>query len=121
MSGLVVKTREVDAYITRDGSSIRELMHPDQHGVVNQSLAEATVPAHSATRRHYHQLTEELYYITSGEGLMMLGDSQFSVTRGDTVCIPPGTEHCIQNTGEHDLVILCCCSPAYSHSGTVMV
>ena len=121
MSSLVVKYREVDPYVTKDGSTIRELMHPDRHGVVNQSLAEAIIPVNSTTKRHYHLLTEELYYVTSGEGLMMLGDSQFSVTRGDTICIPPGTEHCIQNTGKHDLVILCSCSPAYSHSDTVLV
>ena len=121
MSTLVVKYNEVDPYITKDGSTIRELIHPDQHGVVKQSLAEAIVPAGSTTKRHYHGKSEELYYIIAGEGLMMLGDEQFTVTQGDTVCIPPKTEHCIQNSGEHELVILCCCSPAYSHDDTVLL
>jgi hypothetical protein len=30
--------------VTKDGSGIRELMHPDRHGNRNQSLAEALVP-----------------------------------------------------------------------------
>ena len=40
-----MKTRyaEIPAYVTKDGSEIRELMHPAQHGNRLQSLAEATV------------------------------------------------------------------------------
>ena len=42
-----MKTRLADIapYITRDGSAIRELMHPDVHGNRAQSLAEAVVAA----------------------------------------------------------------------------
>ena len=40
---------EVSPYITRDGSEIRELLHPSQHGVRNQSLAEAVIPPGTAT------------------------------------------------------------------------
>jgi len=120
MSKLVVKYDEVDAYVTKDQSEIRELMHPAQHAASNQSLAEAIIPVGLTTKRHYHQKSEELYHITSGEGLMRLGDDQFSVIVGDTICISPGTEHCIANTGDQELVILCCCSPAYSHEDTVL-
>jgi len=113
-------------FITKDGSIIRELMHPVAHisaglNVKNQSLAEATVPVGVATALHAHTLTEELYHVTSGEGLMTLDEKQFDVTVGDTVCIPPGTPHCIKNTGDSDLKILCCCSPAYSDDDTQLL
>jgi mannose-6-phosphate isomerase-like protein (cupin superfamily) len=52
---------------------------------------------------------------------MRLGVEEFEVNSGDTVCIAPGTAHCIRNTGEEDLVILCCCSPAYSHEDTELL
>jgi len=41
-----MKSRHADAapYVTKDGSEIRELMHPAVHGNRAQSLAEATVP-----------------------------------------------------------------------------
>jgi len=116
-----VRLRDVSPYVTKDDSVIRELMHPEQHVVMNQSLAEATVPAGITTKRHFHRQSEELYHITAGEGLMMLGTEEFIVAVGDTVCIPPGTEHCIKNVGEQDLTILCGCSPAYSHDDTVLV
>ena len=117
------KTRyqEIPAYQTRDGSQIRELMHPSLHEARNQSLAEAKVFPGQKTLLHRHQQTEEFYHITSGSGVMTLGDECFRVERGDTVCILPGTPHCIENDGNTDLNILCCCSPAYSHDDTELL
>lgn len=112
---------EVDAFVTKDGSIIRELMHPVVHGNALQSLAEAVVPVGAKTLLHRHHQAEELYHITSGQGLMFLAEQQFEVGTGDTVCIPPGTPHCIANMGEQDLVLLCCCAPAYSHDDTELL
>jgi mannose-6-phosphate isomerase-like protein (cupin superfamily) len=109
------------SYTTKDGSLIRELMHPAQHGNKNQSLAEAIVKPGQVTALHRHRVSEELYYITQGEGLMTLGDSEFPVHVTDTVCIPPNTAHRIRNTGQTDLHILCCCSPAYAHDDTELL
>ena len=121
MSRFRVSYSDVDCYVTRDDSLIRELMHPDHHPVTRQSLAEATIPPGVTTRLHYHQQSEELYYVIAGQGLMTLATEQFDVKDGDTVCIPPQTHHCIKNTGEQDLRILCSCSPAYAHDDTVLL
>jgi mannose-6-phosphate isomerase-like protein (cupin superfamily) len=111
----------IKPYVTKDGSVIRELMHPQYDGSHNQSLAEATVAPGQCTQLHRHHATEELYFITSGEGRMTLGKEKFDVRVGDTICIPSGTPHCIQNTGVQSLVILCCCAPAYSHDDTELL
>jgi mannose-6-phosphate isomerase-like protein (cupin superfamily) len=118
-----MRTRYADipAYITKDGSGIRELMHPSQHGNRQQSLAEATVEPGARTQLHRHALTEELYHVTAGEGIMSLGDSCFTVKPGDTVLIAPGTPHRIEATGTVPLHILCCCSPPYSHEDTELL
>ena len=70
---------DVPAYVTRDGSEIRELMHPAAHGNRNQSLAEATVLPGGHTRLHRHALTEEIYHVTAGTGRMTLGEAVFDV------------------------------------------
>jgi mannose-6-phosphate isomerase-like protein (cupin superfamily) len=111
----------IPPYVTKDGSEIRELMHPSVQGNRNQSLAEATVRPGMQTALHRHNLTEEIYHITSGAGMMTLRDEQFAVAAGDTVCIAPGTPHCIENTGEAPLKILCACAPAYSHADTELL
>ena len=55
------------------------------------------------------------------EAAETLGGERFSVAAGDTVCIAPGTPHCIANTGDAPLKILCACSPAYSHADTELL
>ncbi|EPR42842.1 Cupin 2 conserved barrel domain protein [Desulfovibrio sp. X2] len=115
---------EARAYVTKDGSTIRELMHPSVHahlGVRNQSLAEARVGEGGRTELHLHRVSEELYHVTSGRGRMTLNGVDFPVEAGDTVCIAPGVPHSIANTGPGELVLLCCCAPAYSHDDTVLL
>ena len=120
---MAIRTRinDITPYITRDGSEIKELMHPAKQGNLSQSLAEAIVQQGQQTRLHRHHHSEELYYITKGEGRMTLGEEQFEVKAGDTICILPGTAHCIKNTGTEALHILCMCSPPYSHTDTELL
>lgn len=111
----------VAPYVTRDGSEIRELMHPNVHGNRAQSLAEARVAPGASTLLHRHLVTEEIYHFTAGQGVMRLGSERFAVHAGDTVCIPPGTPHCLDNTGDVALVLLCACAPAYAHDDTELL
>jgi mannose-6-phosphate isomerase-like protein (cupin superfamily) len=108
----------VQPYITKDGSIIRELMHPAAQGNRNQSLAEAIVPPGGKTHLHSHQQAEELYHFTAGQGVMQLDDQRFPVQAGDTICIPPGILHAVSNPGAVELCILCVCCPPYSHDDT---
>ena len=110
-----------DAYITKDGSTILELMHPDRHGCQNQSLAEAVVAPGAATLLHRHHSSEELYHVLSGQARMRLGSDEIEISIGDTVCIAPGTPHSLTNTGCTELRILCLCAPAYRHADTELL
>ena len=112
---------EVAPYVTRDGSESRELLHPDAHAVRKQSLAEAVVPAGAATLLHRHETSEEIYHVTRGGGRMTLGAETFAIAAGDSIAIPPGTPHRVENTGAEALHILCCCAPAYSHEDTILL
>jgi mannose-6-phosphate isomerase-like protein (cupin superfamily) len=112
---------KIQPYTTKDGSLVRELMHPRLHGNSRQSLAEATIQVGAETLLHRHLVSEEIYHITEGLGGMTLGKDQFEIKAGDTICILPGTPHRVRNTGTAPLKILCCCSPAYSHEDTELV
>ncbi len=111
----------IPAFVTKDGSLIRELLHPDSSAVIKQSLAEAVVEPGQTTALHLHHQSEEIYHLTQGEGIMTLGGETFPVKTGDSIVIRPGTPHCIQNTGAVSLRILCACSPAYSHNDTKLL
>jgi mannose-6-phosphate isomerase-like protein (cupin superfamily) len=103
---------DAEPFTTKDGSTIRELMH-----AANQSLAEATLAAGQATERHYHALSEELYSFLEGGGRLEIDGEERDVAAGDTVLIPPGARHTI-TAGPEGARFLCCCAPAYSHEDT---
>ncbi len=107
-------------FTTKDGSTIREVAGPVSLPTANQSLAQATVPAGAATDAHYHHVAEEIYHFTAGSGRLRLGDREGHVRAGDTVVIPPGTEHKLWASPDEDLVLLCCCAPPYSDDDTVV-
>ena len=111
----------IEPYMTRDGSEIRELLHPAQQQTVNQSLAEAVVPAGVSTHLHLHRESEEIYYVLGGSGEMELGERRFSLAEGDSVCITPGTPHRLHKYTSDPLVILCCCAPAYRNEDTELL
>lgn len=111
---------QLEAFITADGSAIRELAGPAWTAARRQSLAEATLLPGQETAEHFHPQTEELYYFVAGQGRMRLGQEEAVIARGDCVVIPPGTPHKLWNDGAVPLVLLCCCAPAYSHDDTVM-
>ena len=96
-------------------------MHPDRHGELQQSLAEAVIRPGEQTSLHKHARSEELYHVVAGHGSMTLAGESFAIACGDTVRIAPGTPHCVLNTGREDLRILCSCVPPYSHEDTELV
>jgi mannose-6-phosphate isomerase-like protein (cupin superfamily) len=111
---------EVPAFITKDGSEIRELLAHRNSAIRNQSLAEARVPVAGSTEEHYHPKAEEIYYITHGRGRIRIEGVLREITVGDAVAISPGQRHKLWNTGSDTLRLLCCCSPAYEHDDTIL-
>jgi len=112
----VVQVTSLDSaepFVTKDGSTIRELHH-----TAEQSLAEATLEPSQATERHYHAKTEEIYFVLKGSGRMEVDGATRIVRRGEAILIPPGAWHTLENNGSSELRILCCCSPPYSHDDT---
>jgi mannose-6-phosphate isomerase-like protein (cupin superfamily) len=111
----------VHSYITKDGSEIREIIHPDKVKGARLSLAEATVLPGLKTELHKHPKSQEIYHIIQGTALMKLGEESFEITPGDSVFIAPGIEHCVENSGSIPVKIICCCSPPYSHEDTELL
>lgn len=111
---------EVPAFITKDGSEIRELLAYRNSVIRHQSLAEARLKPGQSTVAHRHLKTEEIYFILQGTGLMQVDEELRSVRAGDAIAIPPGSLHQITNTGPEELRFLCCCSPPYEHDDTVL-
>ena len=117
----IVRREQREAFITADGSSIRELAGVPSGNAANQSLAEAVVPPGQATIAHLHERSEEIYLFTDGSGRMRLGEEERAVNAGDCVVIPPGVAHKLWADEGAPLVVLCCCAPPYSHEDTILL
>jgi mannose-6-phosphate isomerase-like protein (cupin superfamily) len=105
-------------YTTLDGSRILELIRPEREGSEKLSLARAIVEPGASTLRHRHGEAEEIYYVLQGEGALEIGGAVERVRPGDARLIPPGVEHRVTAMSPEPLVILCACSPPYTHDDT---
>jgi len=116
----VKNIEEVPAFITKDGSEIRELLAYRNSVIRNQSLAEARLAVGGSTQEHFHEKTEEIYYITYGVGRMRIDGEVREIGAGDAIAIRPGQKHKLWNVGSETLRLLCCCAPAYEDADTVI-
>ena len=54
----------------------------------------------------YHTKRSEHWYIVRGTGKFTLGNTQTMISAGDSVDIPLGEKHRIENTGDEDLIFV---------------
>lgn len=98
---------------------------PGHHGALSKLLVN---PENSATKyfdfristyapkghveAHAHDVTEQVYYILSGKGVMTLGERRIVVEPHTSIFIPPLVVHAIENTGLENLVFVVVSAPA---------
>jgi len=116
----VINVNDAKSFVTKDNAEIREILAPRNSSLANQSLAEAKVMPGRFTQEHFHPKAEEIYFILRGKGKMRIEDETRDVRASDGIAILPGQKHRIWNTGDDNLVFLCCCSPAYTHEDTIL-
>jgi mannose-6-phosphate isomerase-like protein (cupin superfamily) len=88
-------------------------------GTVGHSVAEIVIAPRGSSVRHHHLLSEETYYILSGEGRLVIDDRTTSVRPGDAGLILPGEPHQIFNERDEDLVLLAVSAPPWRSEDSV--
>jgi mannose-6-phosphate isomerase-like protein (cupin superfamily) len=58
------------------------------------------------TPPNVHHEAHEMFYVLSGRGRAYCGGETFEVSQGDTLVLPPGLEHVVENTGPDRLYCL---------------
>jgi mannose-6-phosphate isomerase-like protein (cupin superfamily) len=59
----------------------------------DQAAAEVQIVEITDAKLHYHEQTDEFYYIIAGEGRMRLDDDEIELHPGVVVYVPRGTKH----------------------------
>lgn len=113
---IVNQLAEQVPFTTADGSKIRSIIDATNTPVENQSLAEASLPAGAESQRHYHKLSEEIYFMLEGEAIIEVDGLERVVGPNDAILIPAGAWH--QITATSQIRFLCCCAPGYCHLDT---
>jgi len=93
----------------------------DLGGTKHHSVAEIVIPPGGRSSTHYHQASEETYYIRKGNGLLILNDKPYPVTEGDAMLIEPGERHQIRNPSDVELVFIAVSAPPWHPEDSVFV
>lgn len=108
-------------FVTKEGSTIRELLSHRNSAIRRQSLAEARVLPGIRTQPHRHPLNEEISCILAGEARIFLEDELSAVGLGDAFAIPSGHVHSIEKIGSAELIFPGCCVPASEHEDPILL
>jgi len=109
----VVKLADQTWYEAEDKAVAREIASPRNSKLERMSIAEIIIPAGVEVVPHHH-IMEEVYYIVSGEGTMMVEDEFLIVGAGESVIISPHQWHNIRNHTEVELRMIVTCAPAWA-------
>jgi mannose-6-phosphate isomerase-like protein (cupin superfamily) len=60
---------------------------------------------------HRHAVGDKLYYVISGAGRIAVGTDERTVSSGDLVCAPAGSDHAVHNPGPDRLALLVVMAP----------
>lgn len=98
-----------------DGALIYELMNAEEREQLDVALAVGFLPADRKAVPHYHNISEELYYVIDGVGRVKVGEQDFEVKKGSTIYVPTSKVHALENKSySEELKVLCVSSPSYT-------
>jgi quercetin dioxygenase-like cupin family protein len=94
------------------GALSKMLVGPDNSGSSQIDFRLSRYAPNAYVQEHVHQVQEQIYYVTEGEGVLTLGKERHLMRVHDYVYIPPGVRHSFANTGTAGLVFFVVTTPA---------
>ena len=101
---------------TPTGEQIFELIGKNREtgNTINHSVAHIIIPPNKSSASHYHKVSEETYYVLSGNGKVILDEKEVLLSKGDIFLIKQSEIHQIFNIDEKiDLEFLAVSAPAW--------
>lgn len=68
-----------------------------------------------------HNENDQFFRFESGQGKVMVNETEYEVADGDAVIVPKGSQHNVINTGDEPLTLYTIYAPAHHKEGTVHV
>ena len=93
------------------GRRTRVMVGPDEPlEAANFVMGHVTIYPGGSVPLHFHQ-QEEVYYIVSGEGSIVVDEEIRNVRTGDCVYLKPNSSHLLKNTSNNNMCMMFCYSP----------
>ncbi len=110
-AGQIQALAQSPSFRSPDGLAlIHLLLEPSEPG--SAYLGRGTFLPGAEAPVHLHPESEEIVYVLSGEGTMLLGDREVVVQKDMAIRIPAGVAHSFRVTGEKPLEVVQVYSPA---------
>ena len=93
----------------RDKEVLRDtyfLIDPEDSPSRRLKMGYTVIYPTGTTTGHSHENMEEVYFVISGEGVMVVGDEEFPIKAGDALYVEPGEFHTTLQRGNMPLVVL---------------
>lgn len=110
----VVKLDDQPWYEADDKAVAREIASPRNSRAERLSIADIIIPAGVKVKPHYHEVIEEIYFVSGGSGIMWLDGKEKKVVKGDAIVIKPGERHSIHNNTDEELRLIVTCTPDWT-------
>lgn len=93
----------------REKTVLRDTYYLIERGVSPSralTMGQTVIYPTGSTTGHAHDDMEEVYYIVSGEGEMVVGEDRYPIRAGDALYVPPGAFHTTFQKGNLPLVVV---------------
>ncbi len=94
-----IEEKELKAFYGGEGALCAKLFTDGQNKILRGRLAVG-----STIGLHVHETSSEIIFILSGKGKSICDGKEEVLSVGDCHYCPKGSEHCLINEGEEDLV-----------------
>lgn len=102
--GYVIHAEKQETYLIGPRQApVTLVVTKNQSGIGNISFCFEDIIPNDGIPVHRHLNEDELIYISSGTGMLTLGEKQIPVKAGSAAFIPKNTWHGIQNTGNENI------------------
>jgi len=97
-----------------------QFINPETAPTKALSTALIAVEPRERSTPHYHRVTEEIYFIIDGEGVLRTDNQEYPIKQDSIAYIPPNVPHSLINTGKKTLKLLVIDHPPYNRADTIM-
>lgn len=86
----------------------------------NLSIKQELMPSGTAEKLHFHEASEQFFYILKGEAGFYIEGDKFSVKTGESISVLPKSKHYIANESLEDLEFLVVSNPSTNNDRTTV-